>query len=66
MRDVVTILATEEQLVWNSLGAVLILLVTIAVRLLARQSIIEETLIRKLEREIDMEETRIKSISNAS
>ena len=64
MRDVVTILATEEQLVWNSLGAVLILLVTIAVRLLARQSIIEETLIRKLEREIDMEETRIKSISN--
>ena len=65
MRDVVTILATEEQLVWNSLGAVLILLVTIAVRLLARQSIIEETLIRKLEREIDMEETRIKSISKA-
>ncbi len=34
MRDVVTILVTEEQLVWNSLGAVLILLVTIAVRLI--------------------------------
>ncbi len=34
--------------------------------LLARQSIIEETLVQKLEREIDMEETRIKSISNVS
>jgi CPA1 family monovalent cation:H+ antiporter len=34
MRDVVTIIATEEQLVWNSFGAILILLVTIAVRLI--------------------------------
>lgn len=34
MRDVVTIIATEEQLVWNSLGAILILAVTIAVRLI--------------------------------
>ena len=33
---------------------------------LARQSIIEESLVQKLEREIDMEETRIKSISNVS
>jgi len=34
MREVVTIIATEEQLVWNSFCAVLILLVTIAVRLI--------------------------------
>jgi len=33
---------------------------------LARQSIIEELLVQKLERKIDMEETRIKSISNVS
>lgn len=32
---------------------------------LVRQSIIEESLVQKLEREIDMEESRIKSISNA-
>lgn len=31
---------------------------------LARQSMVEESLVQKLEREIDMEETRIKSISN--
>ena len=33
---------------------------------LVRQSIIEESLVQKLEREIDMEESRIKSISNAT
>ena len=33
MREVVTIIATEEQLVWNSFCAVLILVVTIVVRL---------------------------------
>ena len=33
---------------------------------LFRQSIIEESLVQKLEREIDMEESRIKSIANAS
>ena len=33
---------------------------------LARKSIIDENLVQKLEREIDMEETRIKSISNVS
>ena len=34
MREVVTIIATEEQLVWNSFCAVLILVVTIAVRMI--------------------------------
>lgn len=34
MREVVTIIATEEQLVWNSFCALLILVVTIAVRLI--------------------------------
>ncbi len=33
---------------------------------LARHSIIEESLVQKREREIDMEETRIKSISNVN
>ena len=33
---------------------------------LARQSMIEESLVQKLEREIDMEETRVKSISNVN
>ena len=32
---------------------------------LFRESIIEEALVQKLEREIDMEESRIKSIANA-
>ena len=34
MREVVTMIATEEQLIWNSFCAVLILVVTIAVRMI--------------------------------
>ena len=33
---------------------------------LMRESLIEETLVQKLERELDMEETRIKSIAISS
>ena len=70
MRDVVSIIATEEQLLRNRFGAVMILAVTIAVRMIwvfpaAR---IPRLLSAKLrsQREINMEETRIKSISNAT